>query len=79
MHFDFDDAITFTSLASSTFHVETEPTRPITPNLCLGKLGKKIPNVSKNACIRRRIGAWRPAYGGLIDINDFVYLTEKPI
>ena len=74
VHFDPYRAVAAARLAASALHVEGEPTRLIPSNLSFCGRGKKLANVIKNACVRRRVTSWRTPDGTLVDVHNLVDL-----
>ena len=69
MHLDPDEPIALTGLTSSPFDIEREPPRLVASHLGLGKLSKKLPDVTEQACVGCRVGARGATNRGLIDTH----------
>src|SRR5690606_27033121 len=77
MHFDFDNSVSLASFAAAAFHVKAEAALFIAAHFRLIRLAKNITNIIENTDVRCRIGPWRPADRGLINLNHFVQMFQS--
>ena len=72
VHLDFDDAVAVARVAPAAADVEREAPRFVTPRLRRRELAEQLADGVEDFGIRGRVGAGRPAYGLLVDLDDFI-------
>ena len=76
VHFDGDESVAFTLLATAALHVETETPRLIPPCARLGHPGEEIANGREEPGVCGRVRARRAPDGRLVDVDDLVEVIE---
>ena len=76
MHFHFGHAVALTRTATPAVDIERKTARAVTTLTRHGHLGHQLAQRREQAGIGDRVGARRAAYGGLIDIDDFVKVVK---
>src|ERR1700693_1140451 len=77
IHFDATLAISLASFAAAAFHVEAKASWAISALAGFRKHGKKIAYGRENTTVSGRIRTRRAAYGGLINLNNFVDVLDS--
>ena len=81
VHLDLVLAVAGAGLAAAALHVETEPTRLVTPGPRLRRLGHQGADRCEHVGVRRRVRARRATDGALVDRDHLVemFQTLDPI
>src|SRR5580693_2677970 len=75
IHFDAAEAIALAGFAAAAFDVEAEAAGTVAAFARFGKHGEKFADGCEDACVGGGVRARRAAYGGLIDLDDFIDLV----
>ena len=76
MHFDLDDAVTLTGLASSAFDVERKTPRFVTARLGFRQAREPVTDRTERSSIGRGVRPRGPANRTLVNIDDLVQLLQ---
>ncbi len=77
MHLYLDHAVALACLASTTFDVERESARFVTPGTCLLCSGKEFTDGSEQAGVGGGIRAGGAANGALVNVDDLVQVVQS--
>ena len=76
MHFDLNDTVALTSLATAALDIERKSALIVTTHFRLGRGGEQRSYIRKNACVGRGIAARSSAYWALVDIDHLIKVLQ---
>ena len=76
VHLDPQSPVARARLTPATLDIEREPAGGVAADLCLLGLGEQAPDVIEDAGVGRRVRAWCPPDGALVDMHDLVEVVH---